>query len=198
MCALTVTPTTPPERTIDQALDHLEEMVGLAPVKEEVNKLNAALEVERMRREEGLAIAPISFHMVFTGPPGVGKTEVARARRDLSLAQRAADRPPGRDRPVGPGGEVYRPDRPQDALKEALDGILFIDEAYSLPTGRPRISAVSGSTRCSNSWKTTATASSSSQATRTRCARSSIRIRDSRAALPRRLRFLPTPPTSSL
>src|SRR5215472_13530790 len=67
---LTVTPTTSPERTIDQALDHLEEMVGLAPVKEEVNKLMAALEVERMRREQGLAIAPISRHMVFTGPPG--------------------------------------------------------------------------------------------------------------------------------
>jgi AAA+ superfamily predicted ATPase len=112
---LTVTRTTPPQRTIDQALDHLEEMVGLAPVKEEVNKLLAALEVERMRREEGLSIAPISRHMVFTGPPGVGKTEVARARRNLSLAQRAAQRPPGRDRPIGPGGGLYRPNRRQDA-----------------------------------------------------------------------------------
>src|SRR5262249_60318149 len=56
---LTVTPTTSPERTIDQALDHLEEMVGLAPVKEEVNKLMAALEVEGMPREEGLGMRPI-------------------------------------------------------------------------------------------------------------------------------------------
>jgi hypothetical protein len=45
-------------------------MIGLAPVKEEVNKLMAALEVERMRREQGFAVAPTSRHMVFTGRLG--------------------------------------------------------------------------------------------------------------------------------
>ena len=83
MRRLTVTPTIPPERTLDQALENLDQMIGLGAVKEEVNKLMAALEVERMRREQGLAVPSISRHMVFTGPPGVGKTEVARALGEI-------------------------------------------------------------------------------------------------------------------
>jgi SpoVK/Ycf46/Vps4 family AAA+-type ATPase len=135
---LTVTPTAPPERTIDQALDHLEEMVGLAPVKEEVNKLMAALEVERMRRNEGLAVAPISRHMVFTGPPGVGKTEVARALgeiyRSLNVLRKGHLVETDRSGLVASYLGQTAP-KTLDKCKEALDGILFIDEAYSLATG---------------------------------------------------------------
>src|SRR5215831_20629253 len=79
-------------RGADDVLDELDEMIGLGAVKEEVNKLLAGIEIERKRREQGLPLARISRHLVFTGPPGVGKTEIARPRRDLPFAQCAAQR----------------------------------------------------------------------------------------------------------
>ena len=135
---LSVTPSTPPERTLDQALDVLDQMIGLGPVKEEVNKLMAALEVERMRREQGLAVSPISRHMVFTGPPGVGKTEVARALgdvyRSLNVLRKGYLIETDRSGLVaGYIGQTAA--KTLDVCKSALDGILFIDEAYSLAGG---------------------------------------------------------------
>lgn len=122
-------------RTADDALDDLEAMVGLSSVKSEINKLLASLEVERRRREQGLPVFATSRHMVFTGPPGVGKTVVARAIGDIY-----------RSLGVLRKGHLIEADRSQlvasyvgqtapktlDVCRTALDGILFIDEAYSL------------------------------------------------------------------
>ena len=135
MRRLKVEATIPLERTLDQALDNLEEMVGLEPVKDEVNKLMSGLEVERMRREQGLVIAPISRHMVFTGPPGVGKTEVARALGDIyrSLNVLRKGHLVETDRSGLVAGYIGQTAaKTLDKCREALDGILFIDEAYSL------------------------------------------------------------------
>src|SRR5262249_45265962 len=55
-----------PERSPQSAIDELDAMIGLAPVKDEVNKLIARLQVEQKRREQGLPVTPMSLHMVFT------------------------------------------------------------------------------------------------------------------------------------
>jgi stage V sporulation protein K len=73
----------PRRRHESDAMASLDAMIGLDGVKAEIRSLIARLEVEAARSDAGLPVSPMSLHMVFTGPPGVGKTVVPRLYADL-------------------------------------------------------------------------------------------------------------------
>jgi len=121
--------------TVEGAIAELDELVGLEPVKAQVRAIAAQLRVARLRDTHGLTSQPPARHFVFTGPPGTGKTTVARILGRIFAALGLLVRPEvieaHRADLVGEhlGSTAIKTNR---LIDSAMGGVLFIDVAYSL------------------------------------------------------------------
>jgi len=128
----------PEKPNFDELMEQLDSLVGLETVKKEVKNLINLVKVRKLRQENDLPVPPMSFHMVFLGKPGTGKTTVARLISGLYAAIGVLTK-----------GQLIEVDRSglvagyvgqtalktQKVIQSALGGVLFIDEAYSLSSG---------------------------------------------------------------
>jgi Holliday junction resolvasome RuvABC ATP-dependent DNA helicase subunit len=120
---------------LDTILEELNSLVGMENIKSDIHSLINIINVNKLRTKEGLPEQKLSLHSVFIGPPGTGKTTIARILSNIyhSLELLPENNFVETDRSGLVAGYVGQTAiKTDNIITQAKNGILFIDEAYTL------------------------------------------------------------------